>query len=60
MRVGADCVEYLKGLMGDPQTGAGRNAHFRGVLLATRFTNAADTNRNHRIDYMAQPVVTAN
>ncbi|HET6999411.1 MAG TPA: hypothetical protein VFI03_12580 [Solirubrobacterales bacterium] len=60
MRVGADCVEYLKGLMGDPKTGAGRNAHFKGVLLATRFTNAADTNRTGRIDYMAQPVVTAN
>jgi hypothetical protein len=56
MSVGAECWGYLLGLIGGPNTGTKRNHLLEGVLLATRYTNAADTNRADHLDYMAQPV----
>lgn len=55
-KVNADCVEYLRSLIGDPEKEVKRNHLFEGVLLATRNTAYADKTRFNRIyvDYMAQ------
>jgi hypothetical protein len=55
-RINADCISYLRGLIGDPKTGVGRNPRFEGILLATRYTGPVDTtSRPDHLDYMAQP-----
>lgn len=52
------CAEYIRKLIGG--SGARRNRLFEGVLLATRFSSAADLNRLDQLDFMAQPIARKN